>query len=262
MFKVTIGSDPELFIYDSKKKKVISAVGLLPGTKENPYVDEEFPRSGFGLQTDNILGEFNIPPAMNMDDFVSSIEYMKGYIRKKVKEINPDYDIKCCGSQKVCKDQLQTDQAKLFGCDPDYNVYTEKQNEVGSAKDTNLRSAGCHFHIGYEKPNIETSLQMLKYIDAYVGVPSVLKDPDVERRQLYGRAGCFRLQPWGFEYRVLSSYFISSTEIIKWVYNQLQKAIGEYSYCGPLPKESFVVETINNSNKLAAKILSAQYNME
>ena len=53
-----------------------------------------------------------------------------------------------------------------------------------------------------------------------------------------------------------------STEIIKWVYNQLQIAINEYAYSGPLPKGSFVVETINNSNKLAARILSAQYNME
>ena len=34
-------------------------------------------------------------------------------------------------------------------------------------------------------------------IDAYVGLPSILYDTDAERRKLYGKAGCFRLQPYG-----------------------------------------------------------------
>ena len=57
---VTIGADPELFIVDNNNK-VISAVGLIPGEKGKPYVADDMPR-GFGMEIDNILGEFNIPP--------------------------------------------------------------------------------------------------------------------------------------------------------------------------------------------------------
>lgn len=45
--KITIGADPELFIINEKTKKVVSAVGKIPGEKGNPYVGEDMP-SGFG----------------------------------------------------------------------------------------------------------------------------------------------------------------------------------------------------------------------
>ena len=62
---------------------------------------------------------------------------------------------------------------------------------------TKLRSAGCHLHVGYLNNNIETSLKMLRYVDAIVGLPSILFDTDGERRKLYGKAGCFRLTDYG-----------------------------------------------------------------
>ena len=71
-------------------------------------------------------------------------------------------------------------------------------NEVSKATRTTLRSAGFHIHVGYPQNNIDVSVQMLRYIDVYVGIPSILYDTDSERRKLYGKAGCFRLQPYGF----------------------------------------------------------------
>ena len=50
---VTIGADPELFIINEKTKKVVSAVGLIPGEKGNPWRADDMPE-GFGLETDNI----------------------------------------------------------------------------------------------------------------------------------------------------------------------------------------------------------------
>ena len=37
LHNVTIGADPELFIINEKTKKVVSAVGLIPGEKRNPW---------------------------------------------------------------------------------------------------------------------------------------------------------------------------------------------------------------------------------
>ena len=34
----TIGSDPELFIINTKTKKVVSAIDKIPGTKADPFL--------------------------------------------------------------------------------------------------------------------------------------------------------------------------------------------------------------------------------
>ena len=88
---ITIGADPELFIVDNNNK-VISAVGLIPGEKGKPYVADNMPK-GFGMEIDNILGEFNIPPVKLRSGFVNNINYMKDYIDNFVKQINPNYGI-------------------------------------------------------------------------------------------------------------------------------------------------------------------------
>lgn len=136
---ITIGADPELFI--TNNNSTISAVNLIPGTKKKPWKAEDMPE-GFALQTDNVLAEFNIPPVDNMDKFVCSIEYMKDYIRKYVKTINPAYDIKCSASEILPEEELQTKQSLMFGCDVDYNAYTESTNPKPQGTATNLRSAG------------------------------------------------------------------------------------------------------------------------
>jgi hypothetical protein len=193
---LTFGADPELFIINTKTKKVVSAVGLIPGEKGNPWRSEDMPK-GFGLETDNILAEFNIPPVKDGVSFINNIQYMQNYIDRFVKAINPDLGIKCAASQIVPSSELQSEQARMFGCDIDYNVYTQEPNEKPRGETTNIRSAGCHIHIGYENPDVDTSLTLIKYLDAYLGVPSILKDRDKKRRSLYGKAGCFRLTDYG-----------------------------------------------------------------
>lgn len=110
---ITIGADPELFIVDNNNK-VISAVGLIPGEKGKPYVADDMPK-GFGIEIDNILGEFNIPPVTSKRGFITNINYMKNYIDNFVKQINPNYGIQCIASRMVDDDQLQSNEAKLFG---------------------------------------------------------------------------------------------------------------------------------------------------
>lgn len=257
---VTIGADPELFIINEKTKKVVSAVGLIPGEKGNPWRSDDMPE-GFGLETDNILAEFNIPPVKNEINFVNNIVYMQEYIDKFVKSKNPDLGIKCIASQTVPKSELQSDQAKLFGCDVDYNAYTMKANPKPKGTSTNLRSAGFHIHIGYENPNVDTSLALVKYMDAFLGIPSVVKDKDKKRRSLYGKAGCFRLTDYGVEYRVLSSAMMSSTSKLSFIWKQLQKVMRAYRIGYALPSIDLVQEAINSSDVELAKQLITRYNL-
>lgn len=251
----TLGSDPELFITNTKTNKVISSVGLIPGVKDNPYISNDMPK-GFGIEIDNILAEFNIPPCKSLEEWINNIEYMKNYLRCFVKRINPDYDIKCSAYEIVDEDQLQSPEAQLFGCDPDYNVYTMRANPKPCAEGKNGRSAGFHVHYGYEGHNIETSLTLIKYFDAYLGLVSVLFDSDTRRRDLYGKAGAFRLQPWGFEYRSLSSAMMLSKELLELIYNQVVKATNAFNNMYAIPDSTVIQTAINNSDvKLATDLL-------
>lgn len=257
---ITIGSDPELFIINEKTKKVVSSIGLIPGEKGDPWVGEDMP-NGFGLETDNIVAEFNIPPAMDMTSFINNIEYMKQYIDRFVKNINPDLGILCAASKNVDKSELQSPQAKLFGCDVDFNAYTQEPNPKPKGNRTNLRSCGFHIHIGYRNNNIDTSVALVKYLDAYLGVPSILIDTDKKRRSLYGKAGCFRLTSYGVEYRVLSSAMMKDTETLQFVWNQTMKAIMAFNEVFHLPPEELVVSAINDSNSDLAKTLISNYKL-
>ena len=78
---VTIGADPELFLINSKTREVVSSIGIIPGEKGNPYRSKDMPE-GYGLEIDNILAEFNIPPVRTKEDFVEAMTYMKNYIKK------------------------------------------------------------------------------------------------------------------------------------------------------------------------------------
>lgn len=138
---VTIGADPEMFIIDTKKNKVISSIGIIPGEKGDPWRDDSWPE-GFGLEIDNILAEFNIPPVTTKEDFIANMNFMKNYIRKFVKRVNPDFDILCTASKMVDADQLEDPEALILGCSIDYNAYTEGPNPKPNGEATNLRSAG------------------------------------------------------------------------------------------------------------------------
>ncbi len=69
--------------------------------------------------------------------------------------------------------------------------------------------------------------QLVKQLDYFLGIPSLLLDKDEERRHLYGKAGAFRPKPYGVEYRVLSNFWLKSPELMRWVYNTTHLAISE-----------------------------------
>lgn len=252
---VTIGADPELFIFNTETRSVVSSIGLIPGEKGKPWRDKKWAK-GYGLEIDNILGEFNIPPARTKAEFIESINFMKKYIREFVKKTNPNYDIRCRASYKVPEDQLQSDEAKKFGCSVDFNAYTEDVNPKPEGEKTNLRSAGFHIHIGYDNPNVETSVQLVKYLDLYLGLPSLFFDGDTTRRSLYGKAGCFRLTKYGVEYRVLSSALLRNKERLDFVWEGTMRAIKEYNNGSLLPDSGEIQEVINTTNlKMAEEIM-------
>lgn len=185
---ITIGSDPEFFI-QNKDGKLISSIGIIEGTKDIPN-RLKFLGAGFAIQKDNVLGEFNVPHGYSAKEVSNNISIMKAYISGLLesKGLHPVY----AASGVYDDDQLTSDEAKEFGCSPDYNAWTNSINEKPEGTSTNLRSAGMHQHIGYDNKSAKRSRDIIKALDVFVGVPSVIIDTDTKRRSLYGKAGCFR----------------------------------------------------------------------
>ncbi len=215
---ITLGCDPEVFLRN-KKGEFVASCGKFGGTKQNPV---KLTDVGHYMQEDNVALEFNTPPSIDKKSFNREINIALDLIKEKANNLNLMLAIESSGIFK--EEELKHPQAKAFGCSSDYNAWTEKINKKPSPN-TFLRTCGGHIHIGYDKPSLENNLNIIKAMDLFLGIPSLFLDDDVNRRTMYGKAGCFRNKRFGVEYRVLSNFWLKSNELIDWTYDNTIKAI-------------------------------------
>jgi hypothetical protein len=248
----TIGCDPELFL-QNEHGKFISAVGLIGGTKWKP---KKISKVGHAIQEDNVSVEFNIPPCEGVQDFVSHINFVLSHLEKKAAKMQLHF-AKNVAAVSFQEDQLQTLAAQTFGCEPDYNAWTLKDNPRPHCSDPNLRSCGGHVHVGTKLDKIA----VIRSMDLHLGVPSVVMDTDIKRRQLYGKAGAFRPKDYGAEYRSLSNFWIWSDGLKEWVFYQTQKALKFVEDGNVIPKNvgSLIQSTINTGDKNGYFLLREAY---
>jgi hypothetical protein len=251
----TIGADIEYFLKDRGTGEIVSAEGIVRGTKDEPYQfskDNEF----FATSLDNVMVEHCIPISKTPSDFVKNILFCQSYLET--------LDEKLClaiqPSARLDEKWLQTETSQTFGCEPDFNCWLEGEvNPRPSSAISNLRTAGFHVHIGYENPSVEMNIKLMKAFDLYVTLPSLLLEPDNERRELYGKAGAFRHKKYGMEARTLSSFFASNPPLMEWVYNQTELAIANID--NPLISQVNVEEVINGNDKDRAKQIATALNI-
>ncbi len=215
----TIGADPELFVED-KNGNIISAEGMIGGTKENP---KKISKKGHAIQEDNIMVEFNIPPSYSEDEFVSNLNQVEEYLNTMLRLKN-NCKLNYNASAELDEKYLNTEQAKMFGCEPDFNVYLKDINPCPNPN-TNLRTCGGHIHIGYKNPDFEVSENIVHAMDILLGLPSVELDKDNRRKEMYGLAGCFRPKDYGVEYRSLSNFWLKTNKLKRWVYKKTMEAL-------------------------------------
>ena len=246
-----IGCDPELFLVN-KDGHPVSAVGLIGGTKKEPRIIRN---DGCAVQEDNVAVEFCIPPATEVSKFIEAINFNLEYIEAYVKEKGLRLSI--TASYEFDKQQLQSAQAEIFGCDPDYNAWTLRTNPRPKSKNKRLRSAGGHIHVSTDSHPFLAA----RALDLYLGVPSILLDEDLRRRELYGKAGACRPKEYGVEYRTLSNFWLASDELKEWVFEQAQRAVlfAQEKSDWLEEKAQVIQDCINTSNKDVAKGLMVEY---
>lgn len=250
----TIGADPELFICNGKQP--VSAWGMVPGSKEKPH-----PVDGGAVQVDGMALEYNIDPCSTEEDFVQKISS----VQKQLREMVSGYEIWefPTANFEPSHFEEQPFEAKEMGCEPDYNAYTGTQQAKPSA-DSYTRTAGGHIHIGgfptddiYSPLHMARCIKLVKYMDLYVGLISLLWDDDDERRKMYGQWGSFRPKPYGVEYRSLSNKWIFDEKVVESVFNLTKNAIHRAMIYHPLTHNVCFLEscvknfkTTSNPNKL------------
>jgi hypothetical protein len=221
---LTIGCDPEGFLFHKKKKKFVSAHGIIPGTKSAPHkVDKG------AVQVDGMAAEFNIDPASTREQFV---DHVTSVISTLSSMLPKDVELKF---QPVATFDAETwaevpPEAKELGCDPDFNAYTGEANpRPDGARD--FRTAAGHIHLGWTKGmapddpgHIEACRMMARQLDFYLGLPLLLCDPDPTRRTMYGKAGAYRVKPYGVEYRTPSNVWVNNPEMMAWVFDRAKDA--------------------------------------
>jgi hypothetical protein len=256
--KVTVGADIEVFLQDRDTEEIVSAEGIIQGSKDAPF---QFKDGGFATSLDNVMAEFNIPPAKDADEFHRNISEALSYIESTIpKRLKP----LAVPSAYIDPRWLNTENAQMFGCEPDYNAWIFGEINEKPNANTNLRSCGGHIHIGYEKPNNMLSMQLIRVMDIFIGLPSIIQEPDNERKMLYGKAGAYRLKNYGAEYRTVSNYYLQSASLTKWAFNNTLSAVEFVNQENPISgEESKAIQAaINFNDKPLAQTLCTYFGVK
>lgn len=221
---IKLGADPELFV---KQNGVFRcADGLIKGTKEEPFkVDRG------AVQVDGFALEYNIDPATTEDEWVLN----HTTVLKQLKDMVPKHDFAIVPTARFNGNHFraQRDEAKELGCEPDYNAYTLCMNPRPD-NNTTMRTAAGHVHVGFcegadinDPAHIQRCATLVKQLDYYLGLPSLSWDEDINRRQMYGRAGAMRVKTYGVEYRVLSNAWLVNEERMRFVFRKTKEAVSQ-----------------------------------
>jgi hypothetical protein len=217
----TFGLDPEFFLIHHGELK--SAIDILP-KKEKSII-----KNNHSYYFDNVLAEIAVNPSESKEDLICNV---KSSLHGLAKVIQPaKFIIRASGNYP--KKELNSFDAKIAGCNPEWDVYSLQQilpsDENVELLDgyyqfkTAFRSAGGHIHIGSNR--LQDPLEVFSVIhmlDLFIGVPSILMDTDEtskDRRKIYGQAGSHRITDYGLEYRVLSNFWLSSPEHVSLIYD-------------------------------------------
>lgn len=237
--KLLVGCDPEIWIYNNKLGKIISAAGLFPGTKEEPFAVTHG-----AIQVDGMAAEYNILPAETQNQFVYYNLSVLCDLRDKIKELNPDLDFRFefspvadFGAEYIAE---QPEEARRLGCTPDFNAWEGGAINPIPDAEAPFRTASGHFHLGWTKDQdindpefVEACCMMVKQLDSYVGKKIVNWEnklypiEGVKRRELYGKAGAYRPKPYGVEYRTGSNVWLTNTTRMAAAYNQVRTAFND-----------------------------------
>lgn len=209
-----IGADIEFFV-KTDHGDIVPAYDIINRDRNNPI---NFKNTN--LYYDNILLEFNITPCYSEQSFVNTILNSIWTTQNYILPNKLDFS----AAIRVPKNILTSKKSNNFGCEIDYNAY-EHIPCTNSISDSNIRTTGGHIHLSgtnndviQDKKLYPIFVYMLDLFLANSLTVIETENSQALRRTFYGRAGCYRIKPYGIEYRVLSSWWTLKQKYISLVY--------------------------------------------
>ena len=231
MINAFFGTDNELMIFGNNGE-VMSALDIIPGRKQSPTKIKHG-----DMQADNVNAELNTIPVQSFDEFVKTwtgvVTETQDYVRNKT---GADKAVlRALASYDFPDNLLDNEEARVFGCEPDFNSYTMSLNKAPNcAIAKNLRTAGGHIHIGMDDDvdhefmvDSFGKVRMVLAMDLFVGLLMTKLDNGPEskrRRTLYGGAGAHRPKIYGVEYRPLSNFWCRDQRLADMTFDLTQEA--------------------------------------
>lgn len=216
-----LGSDPELFLLDSKGRAV-GAHTVFP-RKETPFYLDPYSSSGRPKAFRDGYGvEINFAPENCAGTFNSSLSYALRGVKKIASAKGLTLSLKPTVEVSALELVDAPPDVSHFGCDPSLDAYIEDRKFLDLDGRFHLeRYAGCHLHFSAyipieQKNSMSYFSPIVKQLDLHVGLPLTVifhHQLAFRRRRYYGQAGEFRIQHYvpnptssfqlGLEYRTL-----------------------------------------------------------
>lgn len=251
--QILVGADPEQFV--KQNGVFVSAHNLIRGDKKNP---QKVPNGA--VQVDGMALEFNIDPASTEDQFCFNIQD----VMKTMASMVPGYEVVSVPVADFTLEYLrsQPKEALELGCEPDFNAWMSAVNPRPDGERP-MRTASGHVHIGWtggedisEQGHLNRCDAVAKQMDFFLGLASLMYDPDTRRREMYGKAGACRYKSYGVEYRTLSNAWLRSPELIRWVFRATKRGVEALMAGNALvDKYGDIQSIINTSDAKAAKAI-------
>lgn len=246
---ITVGADPEFFL--THGDHFVSAHDIVPGRK-----DEPFKLKHGAIQADGTAVEFNIDPASSSEEFVHNINEVLEQVRKLVPlkysfQFLPSVEYEPKYFKRIPY------EAKLLGCDPDFNAYAHGEMNHPPEEVGTMRTGAGHIHAGwdqnldvYDEHHLLECCDVVQALDRHIGGRQDIWDNDKKRQQMYGKPGAFRPKPYGVEWRSLSNAWLNYPVLWPWLFDSVQAVVEGVKYgisVDHLPRFPFNVTNVQEA---------------
>lgn len=228
---INMGCDPEFFLkLDGEvigAEKIIPKAGLHYGNSK--------------IIIDGVQAELNPRPntcrGLLGNEIAACFRTLEQQIKAKNRKVTCDFS----RTVEISKENLMEldEKSRKFGCAESQTIYAKlkaglKLNKVDPTE-YRTRAAGGHIHL--DKVNYHSSItralttdhkRTVAILDLVCANTAVLVDRDdgnIERRKMYGRAGEFRLPKHGLEYRTLSNFWLTSSQLFSFAFGMTRLAV-------------------------------------
>lgn len=207
---MTIGFDVELALHHKQFGYIPATAYNCPFSKDKRY----FSNDGWSYHRDNVSVEFQTVPASYAEDIHETLwnaHYGVLEVYRQEWGLSPRY--RAFATFDVPLEEIE--EANEMGCDPDFDALTGEQNpapDMSAMKQG--RPLSGHIHFGHSQLANMSELQkryFVQHMEIFWKDWITSTTEDVQRRRFYGKAGSYRVKPYGVEWRVPSAFNIRNT---------------------------------------------------